>query len=69
MLVLSRKQQESVVVVSKNSSEGLMKITVLDISHGRVRLGFDVGGEVTVHRLEVWDRILNDGIPDDNIHT
>jgi len=57
MLVLSRKSQESVVIGGSVGFERLLKVTVLEILGGRVRLGFDVTPDVPVHRLEVWERI------------
>ncbi len=57
MLVLSRKSQESVVVGGSAGFERLLKVTVLDINHTSVRLGFEVDKEVPVHRWEVWERI------------
>ncbi len=41
MLVLSRKQMESVVVGSSSGFERMLKVTVLEIHGGRVRLGFE----------------------------
>jgi len=61
MLVLSRKTQESVVVGGSESFERLLKVTVLEIRGGRVKLGFDVDDGVPVHRWEVWARILAAG--------
>jgi carbon storage regulator CsrA len=57
MLVLTRKSQESVVVGSSKSLDRLLKVTVLQIDHGRLRLGFEVDADVPVHRWEVWERI------------
>ena len=57
MLVLSRKNQESVVVGGSDGFERVLKVTVLDISGGKVKLGFDVDPTVPVHRSEVWERI------------
>jgi carbon storage regulator CsrA len=57
MLVLSRKIQESVVVGGSDGFERLLKVTVLEIAFGKVRLGFEVDKEVPVHRSEVWERI------------
>ena len=37
--------------------ERVLKITVLEIQGGKVRLGFEVDADVPVHRLEVWERI------------
>ena len=57
MLVLSRKNQESVVVGGSGGFHHLMKITVIGIQGGRVKLGFEADADVPVHRLEVWERI------------
>ena len=57
MLVLSRKLQEAVVVGGTAGFERMLKITVLEIVNGKVKLGFDVDKDVPVHRLEVWERI------------
>lgn len=57
MLVLTRKQQESVIVGGEDGIHRLLKVTVLQIAGGRVKLGFEVDGEVPVHRLEVWERL------------
>ena len=61
MLVLSRKQQESVVVGPSNGVEPLLKVTVLAIRGGAVRLGFEARDEFPIHRGEVWERIYNGG--------
>jgi len=63
MLVLTRKSQEAVVVGAPNSTERFLKVTVLDIRAGRVKLGFEVDASVPVHRWEVWERILTSGPP------
>ena len=57
MLVLSRKMQEAVIVGGSNGFERMLKVTVLEIERGRVRLGFEVDKDVPVHRWEVWERI------------
>jgi carbon storage regulator len=57
MLVLSRKAHEAVIVGPSSGFERLLKVTVLNIAPGKVRLGFEVAGDVPVHRLEVWERI------------
>ena len=61
MLVLSRKSQESVVVGGDDGIHRLFKVTVLGVSGGNVRLGFEVDAEVPVHRLEAWERIHGNG--------
>jgi carbon storage regulator len=62
MLILSRKNRESVVVGGSDSFHRLLKVTVLDIRGGRVRLGFEVDPGVPVHRMEVWERIRAGGL-------
>jgi len=62
MLVLSRKSQESVVVGGAVGFEPILKITVIEIKGGRVRLGFEIDAGVPVHRLEVWERIRATGL-------
>jgi carbon storage regulator CsrA len=57
MLVLTRKKMEAVMVGGSEGFERLLKVTVLEINHGKVRLGFEVEKEVPVHRWEVWQRI------------
>jgi carbon storage regulator len=61
MLVLSRKSRESVVVGGAGGFEPTVKVTVLEIRGGRVRLGFDGDPNVPVHRAEVWERIRAGG--------
>jgi carbon storage regulator CsrA len=56
MLVLSRKIQEVVVVGGSAGFEHMLRITVLEIGFGKVRLGFEADKAVPVHRLEVWER-------------
>jgi len=66
MLVLTRKILESVVV--GDGVERTLKVTVLDIRGGKVKLGFEAARGVSVHRGEVWQRIRDnaarDGAPD-----
>jgi carbon storage regulator CsrA len=58
MLVLSRKSCESVVVGDPDGHvDQLLKVTVLEIGRGRVRLGFEGPDHVPVNRWEVVQRI------------
>lgn len=57
MLVLTRKNNEMVVVGGVNGVEPLLTVTVLEIRGGSVRLGFDAPDAVPVHRWEVWERL------------
>jgi carbon storage regulator len=61
MLVLSRKTRESVVVGAEDGVHPLLKVTVLAIAGGKVKLGFEVDAHVPVHRLEVWERLRANG--------
>ena len=61
MLVLTRKNRESVVVGGSVGFERLLKVTVLEIRGGAVKLGFEVDASVPVHRTEVWERIRSGG--------
>ena len=64
MFVLSRRSRESVVVGGDDGIHRLLKVTVLDVSDGNVRLGFEVDSGVPVRRSEVRARIRAAGRPD-----
>ena len=51
MLVLSRKSQEEIVI------GGNIRITVVEVSGGRVKLGITAPVEIPVHRAEISDRM------------
>ncbi len=51
MLVLSRKQKESILI------DDNVVVTVLRIHGGQVRIGIDAPNWMPVHRKEVYDRI------------
>jgi carbon storage regulator CsrA len=57
MLVLTRKNQEAVVIGGSSGFQRLFKVKVLEISGTKVKLGFEVDPDVPVHRAEVWERI------------
>jgi len=61
MLVLTRKNRESVVIGRPEDLEVVLEITVLEIEGGRVRLGFTADTKMPIHRREVWDRINGNG--------
>jgi len=61
MLVLSRKKEESIVIVGISEFAGLLKVTVLAIHGGQVKLGFEVDKDVPIFREELWKRISLDG--------
>ena len=57
MLVLSRKNQESVVIGGSDGYHCLLRVKVLQIRGTNVKLGFEVDADVPVYRSEVRDRI------------
>ena len=54
MLVLSRKAEESMIIGDD------IKITVLDIRGGQVRIGITAPQDIKIHREEVYDRITHE---------
>lgn len=64
MLVLSRKCQQSVVVGGSIGLTRLLKVTVLEINGGTVRLGFEAPADIPVHRSEIWDKLVAASTPD-----
>jgi carbon storage regulator len=63
MLVLSRRSQEAVVVGGLDGFEQMLKVIVLDICGGKVKLGFELDAAVPVHRQEIWERIRAGKMP------
>ena len=61
MLVLSRKSRESVVVGGGGSFPGWLKVTVLEVVAGKVKLGFEADADIPVHRQEIWERMCANG--------
>jgi carbon storage regulator CsrA len=57
MLVLSRKSQEVVVVGAAGGGAPLLTVTVVEIGHGKVKLGFAAEATLAIHRWEVWQRL------------
>ena len=51
MLVLSRKPNESIIIGDK------IRITVIEIHGGKVRLGIEAPKEISINRQEVHDAI------------
>jgi carbon storage regulator len=51
MLVLSRKNNESIVINDE------IVVTVIEVRGDKVRLGIEAPKEVPVHRREVYDKI------------
>ena len=64
MLILSRRCQESVVVGGPGGAVDTLKVTVLSVGGGGVRLGFEAQADIRIHRWEVWQRLRTGGPPD-----
>lgn len=57
MLVLTRKSKESIVVFRSDGQDSGIRVVVLEISKGIVKLGIEAPPDVAIHRMEVWERI------------
>ena len=67
MLVFTRKCQESVVVGAAKRLDRMIKVTVIEIRNGKVKLGFEADDDVPFHRLEVWEQIRAAGPKDGSL--
>ncbi len=54
MLVLSRKEGESIVI------QGRIVVSVLNVRSHRVRIGIDAPKDIAVHRREILEAIMNE---------
>jgi carbon storage regulator CsrA len=59
MLVLSRKENESIIItIPANAKPGdQIVVTVVEAQAGKTRLGFEAPNYIPVHRKEVADAI------------
>jgi len=53
MLVLSRKTDEALLIGDD------IKVTILEIRGGQVRIGISAPSSVKIHREEIYDKIKN----------
>ena len=53
MLVLSRKESEAIVI-----GNGAIRLTIVEVGHGKVRIGIEAPSSVRVDRAEVHERRL-----------
>jgi carbon storage regulator CsrA len=63
MLVLARKNRESIVISLAEDMQEMVRVTVLDIRGGTVKLGFAADDDVGVYREEVWERVRAESQP------
>jgi carbon storage regulator len=54
MLILTRKINETIVIGDN------IGVTILDIRGGQVRIGVEAPKNISVHREEVYERILKE---------
>ena len=54
MLVLSRKKKQSIKIGTD------VEITIIDITEDQVRLGINAPKSVTVHRKEIYDKLVSE---------
>jgi carbon storage regulator len=45
------------VVGAADNLNEVVRVTVVEVRGGTVKLGFEAGDEVPIHRAEVWERI------------
>ena len=65
MLILSRKNRESVVIEGADGFHRMLKVTVLEIRGTNVKLGFEVDPDARVHCADDsgrWRKDPADGI-------
>ena len=54
MLILTRKQSESVII------DGDIRITVLSDKHGQIKLGIETPDDVEIWREELYEKLESD---------
>ena len=57
MLVLARKCEESVVIGAADDLNEVVRVTVVEVRGGTVKLGFQADDDVAIYREEVWERV------------
>lgn len=63
MFILSRRREESVIVDGFNSPKRALKVTILEVKGGRVKLGLEVNADdpIPIQRSQAWERIRGIG--------
>jgi carbon storage regulator len=54
MLILARKEGEAIVVADN------IRIQILETKAGQVKLGIEAPGHITIHREEIYQRIVEE---------
>lgn len=54
MLILARKEGEAIVVADD------IRIQILETKAGQVKLGIEAPGHITIHREEIYQRIVEE---------
>ena len=62
MLVLTRKAGESIVIGND------VVITVLEVRGGQIRLGVDAPRNLAVHRAEIYQQVMAEGVGSVSFH-
>lgn len=57
MFELSRRCAESVIIDGFNTPERAIRVTVIEIKDGKVRLGFDVNRDASLNWAEEKERV------------
>jgi len=60
MLVLSRKNKESLIVDGDDGLKHLIKVTLIEIGGGVVKLGLEAKRNISVNREKICERLLAD---------
>lgn len=56
MLIVTRSAEQAVVVGEFDGFERVLKVTVLAVRGGKVRLGFELLGDETVSDSDAWEQ-------------
>ncbi|MBC8317929.1 MAG: carbon storage regulator CsrA [Desulfobulbaceae bacterium] len=54
MLILARKEGEAIIVADN------VRIQILETKAGQVKLGIEAPGHITIHREEIYQRIVEE---------
>lgn len=57
MLVLRRRQSESIVIDLRKWGLGLIEVSNVEVIGGDCRMGIEAAKEIPIHRREIFDKI------------